>query len=846
MADLPGNSNWFQRIGSGLKKLAHNAAMIMTPGAVPAQIHTEGNLLVQEKREAMQIEQMKLSWVQHRENLELKERLEQDRQAGMERLAQINHQRNLEIQQISQQHQKELEQYREKVQLAIQEKSFDFQRWKLQEEKELQLTIINLRHELDLEIAKYNRGTALNNIREQRRLANSPINLVSDDLLESPYSNGDMPLRILLSPPELNSESMQKSLGFKIENHLAEELRAFLAQNYSFNGEQRQTQLLDGAWVSKKFRGGAGVQALYSQLRAVPTIILESEADSNYLSFRVAYWRGDGSEPLQQSILSNFPYQDFLYESARERAREWQKTRKQLADMGESPEEIKMLGGNNEFNLFVLQKEQKLIEGGIDVRELDIKKQYKLNDKDFQKLHQYLITFHCLSVGLMADMHYLSREKNLIPLLPSLLSKLFENIPDSQELQKKILDWLIPTYDEVYQKLEEVMASWIPELRMQFAVALSDLRDKSYAKQQGEESVRTWLRTREIKEYSRKLLKTVVTKKDKFYFESLQKFIENFEDESKSLTLMKRLLEDWILLNELDVVYDSPEINVDDADTKESKSDLLGEEFSFEVVTVNASGNIVNKEIKTNRQQVFELDDEIKLEMVHIPAGTFMMGAPEYEQASQNDEKPQHKVTLKAFWIAKYPITQAQYQVVIGNNPSNFQDDSSPVENVAWNDAVDFCQKISTKLKETFQLPSEAQWEYACRAGTKTPFHFGETITENLANYDANSTYLHESSGNKRGKTTPVGIFSPNTFGLYDMHGNVWEWCEDDYHDNYEGALTDGSAWLSSNSSKKVIRGGSWCIYPPYCRSASRDYYSRSYRLLNIGFRVVCVAPRTT
>lgn len=134
MADLPGNSNWFQRIGNGLKKLAHNAAMIMTPGAVPAQIHTEGNLFVQEKREEMQMEQMKLSWVQHRENLELKEKLEQDRQAGMERLATINHQRNLEIQKISQQHQKELEQYREKVQLAIQEKSFDFQRWKLQEE----------------------------------------------------------------------------------------------------------------------------------------------------------------------------------------------------------------------------------------------------------------------------------------------------------------------------------------------------------------------------------------------------------------------------------------------------------------------------------------------------------------------------------------------------------------------------------------------------------------------------------------------------------------------------------------------------------------------------------------
>jgi formylglycine-generating enzyme required for sulfatase activity len=844
MADLPGQSNLWQKLGN----LARNVAITVTPGAVPAHIHTEGNILVQQRREEMQTKQMRLSWVQHQENLELKKSLEEDRQAGMERLATINHQRNLEIQKLSQQHQKELEQYREKVQLALQEKSFDFQKWRLQEEKQLQLEIINLRHEFDLEVAKYNRETALNSIREQRRLANSPINLVSDDLLESPYSNGDMPLRILLSPPELNSDnSGQKSLGFKFENHLAEELREFLAQNYSFNGEQRQTQLLDGAWVSKRFRGGAGIQALHNQLKAVPTVVLESEADGNYLSFRVAYWRGDGSEPLQQSILSNFPYQDFLYESVRERAKKWQKTREQLAGMGQSQEEIKMLGGNNEFNLFILQKEQKLIESGIDISELDIQKQYKLNEKDFQKLHQYLITFHCLSVGLIADTHYLNREKTLIPLLPSLLPQLLKNIPDSDGLQKTILDWLIPTYNSVYQKLEEVMAGWIPELRMQFAVALSNLEDKSYAKQQGEESVRAWLRVRGIKDYSRKLLKTVVTKNDKSYFESLQKFLKSFEDENENLALMKRLLEDWITLNELDVVSDSPEVNVDEVETKESKSDLPGEEFSFEVVTVNTSGRIVKTKTKTNRQQVFELDDEVELEMVYIPAGTFMMGAPEYEQASEDNEKPLHEVTLESFWIAKYPITQAQYQVVIGNNPSNFNfDDSCPVESVSWNDAVDFCQKLSTKLKETFQLPSEAQWEYACRAGTKTPFYFGKTITGNLANYSANSTYLNELSGNRRGRTTPVGTFSPNAFGLYDMHGNVWECCEDDWHDNYEGAPTDGSAWLSNNSSNKVIRGGSWSYNPNICRSAYRYNYSRENRFDFIGFRVVCVAPRTT
>ncbi len=316
MKNLPGKENWFQKAFNGLKSFATKVAVAQVPGGLSGKMISEANIQIQERREALQTAQMQLSWVQHQDNLALRESLEKDRQAAMEKLAAVNHERSLEIQKRSQEHQKELEEYRATIQVALQEKNLDFQRWRLQEEKELQLRIVNLRHQLDFEIAKYNRETALNTIREQRRLANSPINLVPDDLLESPYFDGQMPLRILLSPPELNSDNFgQKSLGFKIENRLAEELREFLQRNYSFNGEHRRTQLLDGAWVSKKFRGGAGIQSLHSQLKAVPTVVLESEADDSYLNFRVAYWRGDGSEPQQDSILSGFPYREFLYES---------------------------------------------------------------------------------------------------------------------------------------------------------------------------------------------------------------------------------------------------------------------------------------------------------------------------------------------------------------------------------------------------------------------------------------------------------------------------------------------------------------------------------------------------
>ena len=236
------------------------------------------------------------------------------------------------------------------------------------------------------------------------------------------------------------------------------------------------------------------------------------------------------------------------------------------------------------------------------------------------------------------------------------------------------------------------------------------------------------------------------------------------------------------------------------------------------------------------------------LEMVAIPRGTFIMGSPENEDGRFKSESPQHEVTLQPFYMSKYPITQNQYQAVMGKIPSSFKGENRPVECVSWYDAVEFCQKLSQKTGKSYKLPSESQWEYACRAGTTTPFYFGETITSELVNYDGNYIYDNARKGKCREETTDVGIFPPNAFGLYDMHGNVWEWCADDWHDNYEGAPTDGSAWLENDQKKNytVLRGGSWYNYPYICRSAYRNNNNRRDNLnINIGFRVVCDGGRT-
>jgi formylglycine-generating enzyme required for sulfatase activity len=228
--------------------------------------------------------------------------------------------------------------------------------------------------------------------------------------------------------------------------------------------------------------------------------------------------------------------------------------------------------------------------------------------------------------------------------------------------------------------------------------------------------------------------------------------------------------------------------------------------------------------------------EKVSMEMVAIPGGTFFMGSPENEEGRSSGESPQHQVTVPPFFMGKYPVTQKQWRAVaaLGKvNPSYFKGDNLPVECVSWNDAQEFCARLSRMTNKTYRLPSEAEWEYACRGGTTTPFYCGETISTDLANYD-------------REKTTEVGIFPANPFGLYDMCGNVWEWCEDGWHENYINAPTDGSAWTSLSSQRKLRRGGSWLNYPGNCRSACRSHSTLDYDGSNIGFRVVCSGAART
>lgn len=271
--------------------------------------------------------------------------------------------------------------------------------------------------------------------------------------------------------------------------------------------------------------------------------------------------------------------------------------------------------------------------------------------------------------------------------------------------------------------------------------------------------------------------------------------------------------------------------------------------FEFNVVTVDSKGNEMSREQQNAKFYLENLGNGIHLEMVAIPGGSFIMGSPEYE--SDADERPQHEVTIKPFFMGKYPVTQAQWRAVaslpkvkqsLNPNPSKFKGAHRPVENVSWYEAQEFCARLVEKTGRHYRLPSEAEWEYACRAGTTTPFHFGETITSELANCSAGDTDSSELKAKLRKETTAVGSFQvANAFGLYDMHGLVWEWCADPWHKNYDGAPTDGTVWeVGGDTNRRVLRGGSWSFSPVLCRSASRSWNEPDGGLRICGFRVIC------
>jgi len=300
-------------------------------------------------------------------------------------------------------------------------------------------------------------------------------------------------------------------------------------------------------------------------------------------------------------------------------------------------------------------------------------------------------------------------------------------------------------------------------------------------------------------------------------------------------------------------------------------------EYLVDVITSDNRGKVT--ESRKNRVRYFteNLNGGAVIEMVEAPGGTFSMGttAGEIEQIARDHgrdvekemkrmlperlrwETPQHMVRVSRFYLSKYEVTQAQWRVVsqfpkvkrdLMSDPSYFKGDSRPVETVSWEDAMEFCERLSRATGRKYRLPTEAEWEYACRAGSRTAFHFGATVTPAWVNYNSESPYASAPKADPRQQTMPVGSLGvANAFGLFDMHGNVWEWCLDTWQDNYFQAPNDGSSReKESNNYVKVIRGGAWNSVAGECRASARNRITAPFKLNGIGFRVVAEAEDKT
>jgi formylglycine-generating enzyme required for sulfatase activity len=728
------------------------------------------------------------------------------------------------------------------------EATLDVQIYSLQKQRELQLELKQLDALLAREMALYNRETAILAIQEQKRLDNSPILIVAEDLLiQADFTEPFQPLRVFLSPPIHHSNYSKNTQDQHIpdfpinEETLEGYLRNFL-EKYTQTG--RTISFQGGAWKSNLFRAETATHNLFLRLKPIPTLIIDSAAPDRYFQLRLGFWSGNFNQLRYKSIIRDLPWQEILYSFAKIRAKNWLIEVQDRMQNGETEasiyEEYSQVTLNNyHHNLQILEREEKyLARGGKDVTRMD-DRDYQIHSSDYEDFGKFIGLCHQLIAGLIADEYFLIHVPVAVrqmPLLPTLLPAMFDSMPILEETP--LIEIMVNFYNNLYNTfLQKNESAWLADLRLRLAECLLVLSDKQWAVDQIRASVKIWLSLRNI-EVDGESLAELLTMISVYLTIDDQEYIAKLNyclTESIQVEQLSIIDACWQrAINHLDNLAYELAINdftqVLELDTDRSMASYYRGVAYVNICQYELAFADFSQVLKAVLHQEEEEVNGVVLEMVYIPAGIFLMGAYPGELAASNDEYPQHYVTIKTpFYMSKYPITQEQYKSITNKNPSYFKGDRYPVERVSWDMAEAYCHELSSKTGKTYRLPSEAEWEYAARAKTTTNFHFGKNWTEKLAN----CSYTVAS-------TTDVGTYPPNAFGLYDIHGNISEWCADDWHDNYQNAPTDGSAWFNPKNADqdKVFRGGSWHDLPDHCRVAERSHNIPANLQHIIGFRI--------
>ncbi|BAY17058.1 WD-40 repeat protein [Anabaenopsis circularis NIES-21] len=416
------------------------------------------------------------------------------------------------------------------------------------QEKLLQQRLAVYQRETQLQIAQQQRDTSLQLPEVNKVLDSWPLRLYPSQILETRNTQTNTPLKIFLAPPQIKFDQFDSNPEeiSELERILAEGLREFINTNYSLHHPTRPTEFLAGAWDSKRFHSESSIKALFSLLKTEPILILESDHDGDYLNFRIAYW-GLGQENYFYKTISRLPYKEILQEFAKNRALEWKKIRDELINLGEDLEEINQLGGDNVHNLAILEKAEKWQAKGIDITKLSWK--YQINQQDIAKFCQVLITCHCLVAAWVADAYHLVHH-DVPPLLPELLPSFLKDrldLPVVQAMSEdNILQVYATGYQQVYQALEKERRYWVPELALQLAQSLSHLPDRSWAQEQVDYSINTWLELRQVKtqEFPHPLeaMLSVIKIEDEEYFDKLKEYFMAVSDR-QSIASTEKILQ---------------------------------------------------------------------------------------------------------------------------------------------------------------------------------------------------------------------------------------------------------------------------------------------------------------
>jgi hypothetical protein len=449
---------------------------------------------------------------------------------------------------------------------AINQKNLDFQKWRFEQEKKIQYDILQLQQDFQRDLVRLQHQNAVELMRERLRSDKSPIANLPFDLLENSFAHGVMPLKLFLAPPSLDHDpSTGKPLTSGYETYLAEEIEQFLHQGY-LASHHHPVQLVDRAWESKKWGGSSALQALHGQLKSIPVLVLESDINlGDLLNFKLGYWSAGDVSYTKATILSGQSYSDLLYSIAKNRALEWEKTRQKLQEIGKDEAFIKEKGGLNEENLQILYKElaekAEFEEHGLD---LTVKKDYKLSNLDYRAFYQYLAVWHCLVIGLYADILFLGNSWENTPLLPSLIPYLLEKYKNhpllTPEFWQEGIATIVKAYGRFYDSLESDSASCSPEIRMKLALSLANLPDayKYLALEQGNSALCHWLKANDAptdrvfdidSDDDIRLFKRIIYQEDTPFLESLKLLSEQVKDagnvDINQLSKVNSVLQQW-------------------------------------------------------------------------------------------------------------------------------------------------------------------------------------------------------------------------------------------------------------------------------------------------------------